>query len=372
MTPTPIRTAPRPIVRRATRRSAVPLLVVACALAAACSRGKPTAQETASAAPPIPVQALPVSTVTVERTADAVGAFYANEEVTVSSQIDARIDWLGPDMGDHVRAGDVILNLDDADLRAELREVEARLAKARADDVRAQQLRQEGIMAAELAEKMRTDVTVLEAQRDVLEVKLDRTVIRSPLTGAVAERVVSVGEVVQKGHALYRIVEDDPLKFRTPIPERFAAFLRVGLTVRVRVDAYPGRTFAGTITRINPTSEAASRSITIEAEVPNPEGLLKPGFFGVGGLVYDEHAQVLAVPERALTTFAGVTKLFVVADGKAQERVVRTGVAVADGRREIIDGVAEGEQVAVTSVDNLEHGSPVSLVEPVPVARETR
>jgi membrane fusion protein (multidrug efflux system) len=372
VTPATIRATVHPIVGRATRRSAVSLLVVVCAFTAACSRGEPTAQETASAPPPVPVQVAPVSTVTVERVADAVGAFYANEEVTVSSQIDARIEWLGPDMGDHVRAGDVILKLDGADIRAELREVAARLAKARADDVRAQQLRQEGIMAAELAEKMRTDVTVLEAQRDVLAVKLDRTVIRSPLTGAIAERLVSVGEVVQKAHALYRIVEDNPLKFRTPIPERFAAFLRLGLTVRVRVDAYAGRTFAGTVTRINPTSEAANRSITIEAEVPNPEGLLKPGFFGVGSLVYDEHAHALAVPARALTSFAGVTKLFVIADGKAQERVVRTGVIVAGGQRQIIDGVAEGEQVAVTSVDKLEHGLPVSPIEPVAVESQTR
>lgn len=387
MTPVALRSAraaPRPVIplapgpgvrqvcRHTARRSAAHLLVLACALAAACSRNAPTAQETTSAPPAIPVEIAPVSTVTVERATEAVGAFYANEEVTVSSEIDARIAWLGPDMGDHVRADDVILKLDDADLRAGLREVEARLTKARADDLRAQQLRQEGIMATELAEKMRTDVAVLEAQRDVLKVKIDRTVIRSPLSGAVAARIVSVGEVVQKGHALYRIVEDDPLKFRSPIPERFAAFLRVGLAVRVRVDAYSDRAFLGHVTRINPTSEVANRSITIEAEVPNPDGLLKPGFFGVGSLVYDEHAPALAVPERALLTFAGVTKLFVVKDGKAQERVVRTGAAVADGGREIIDGVVEGEQVAVTSVDKLEHGSPVSAVEPAPIARETR
>ena len=361
-----------PVFQRAARRSAAHLLVLACVLAAACSRDAPTAQETASAPPPIPVEIAPVSTVTVERTRDVVGSFYANEEVTVASQLDARIEWLGPDMGDHVRAGDVILKLDDADFLAKLREVEARLAKARADNARARLLRQQGVMSSEEAEKMSTDAAVLEAQRDVLEVKLDRTVIRSPLTGAIAARMVSNGEAVQKGHALYRIVEDDPLKFRTPIPERFAAFLRLGLAVHVRVDAYPGRTFAGTITRINPTSETANRSITTEAEVPNPEGLLKPGFFAVGSVVYDEHAPALAVPERALTTFAGVTKLFVVKDGKAQERVVRTGAAIADGGREITDGVAEGEQVAVTSVAKLEHGSPVSAIEPVPVAGDTR
>ena len=313
-----------------------------------------------------------MSAATVERAADLVGTLFANEEVTVAAQLEARVEWLGPDMGDHVRAGEVILRLDDADLRAGLREVEASLAKARADDARGQMLKRQGIIAAEEAEKLHTDVAVLAARRDVLEVKLDRTVVRSPLTGAIASRMVSVGEVVQSGRPLYRIVEDDPLKFRTPVPERFAAYLHPGQEVRLRVDAYPDRTFAGKVTRINPTSDAANRSIVIEAEVPNPEDLLKPGFFAIGALVYDAHAPALSVPESALTTFAGVTKLYVVKKGKAEERVVRTAVAMPDQRREIADGVAEGEQVAVTNVDKLEHGAPVTIIDPLPVAKETR
>jgi RND family efflux transporter MFP subunit len=155
-------------------------------------------------------------------------------------------------------------------------------------------------------------------------------------------------------------VQDDPLKFRTPVPERFAGFLELGQSIRVTVDPYPGRVFEGKITRINPTSETANRSITIEALVPNPEGLLRPGFFAKGDLVYDQHGDVVVVPEKSLTTFAGVTKLFVITGGKAEERVVRTGIAV-DDRREIADGVKQGEQVAITNLDKLEQGAPVTV-----------
>jgi len=361
--------APRAASRRLDRTPLRAACLAAALLGAAgCSRKASTAVRTAAPAP-IPVAVASVAAATVERTADLVGSFFANEEVMVASQLEARVEWLGPDMGDRVRAGQLLLTLEDADLRAQLREIEASLVKARADDARASALRREGIMSNQEAERMVADAAVLEARRDFLKVQLDHAVVHSPLTGGVAARMVSVGEVVQKGRPLYKIVEDDPLKFRTPIPERFARFLHAGQEIRVGIAPYPDRTFLGRITRINPTSEAVNRSITIEAEVPNPEGLIKPGFFGSGTLVYDQHAPALAVPESALTTFAGVTKLFVIKDGKAEERVVRTGVAVPEHRREIADGVAEGEQVATTNLDRLENGAPVSVTDGQPVAQ---
>ena len=354
--------------RRPLRRARALAIALALAgtLASGCSHEARTAEGTAPQVEPVPVSVAPVSTAIVERAFPLVGAFFANEEVAIAAQIDARVAWIGADMGDHVNEGDVLVRLDDADLLAALREVEARLAKARADNARAQLLRQKGIMAAEEAERTRTEAAVLEAQRDVLRVKIDRTVIRAPLRAAVAARSVSVGEVVKTGQPLYRLVQDDPLKFRTPIPERFAQQLRLDEHIRVEVDAYPGRTFDGYVTRINPTSDAANRSITTEALVQNREGLLKPGFFAKGELVYDQRGEALAVPESALTTFAGITKLFVVKDGKAEERIVRTGEEVSGARREIIDGVAPGETVAVSNVERLEQGTPVTVTEQRP------
>ena len=350
-----------------------PVLLVATVLVlASCSRDATTGEETAHGPVPVAVAVAPVSAATVERGTEVVGSLFANEEVTIASQLEARIEWLGADMGDRIRAGDVILRLDDADLRAGLREVEASLAKARADEARGRALRREGIISVEEVEKLRTDAAVLAARREVLTVKLGRAVIRSPLTGSVADKLVSAGEVVKIGAPLFRIVEDDPLKFRSPIPERFAAVLHIGQEVRLHFDAYRDETFVGKVTRINPTSDAASRSIVIEALVPNPDARLKPGFFANGDIVYDIQATTLAVPESALTSFAGLTKLYVVEDGKAEERVVRTGIAIDGARREIVEGVEAGEQVAVTNVDQLEQGVPVTIDDAAPVAGSTR
>ncbi len=345
-------------------RVLVPFVVAAALLANGCARGTTNAEATPPETEPVTVTVAPVVTAVVPRTVPLVGAFFANEEVTIAAQIDGRVEALHSDMGDHVRKGDVLVELDDAEFQAMLREVEARLAKARADDARARVLRSQGIMANEEADRMHTEAAVFEAQRDVLKVKIDRTVIRAPLTGSIAARTVSVGEVVTSGRPLFKLVEDDPLKFRTPIPERFAGYLELGQEIRVTVDAYRDRAFTGHITRINPTSEAVNRSITIEALVPNPEGILKPGFFAKGDLVYDRHGEALVVPEKALTTFAGVSKVFVVKDGKAEERVVRTGLELPDDRLEIADGVAAGEQVATSNLDKLEHGLPVAVTTP--------
>jgi RND family efflux transporter MFP subunit len=346
-----------------TPRSLVPLaaLVAAATLAAGCSHDATNAEATAhTTIEPVAVAVAPAAIAKVERSVPLVGAFFANEEVAISAQIEARVANIGPDMGDLVQQGDVLVKLDDADLQASLREIQARLVKARADNARAEVLRGQGIMATEEADKMRTEAAVLEAQLDVVRVKIDRTVIRAPLGAAVAARAVSIGEVVKVGQTLYKLVQDDPLKFRTPVPERFAGYLKLGQKIRVKVDAYPDRVFDGEITRINPTSEQANRSITIEALVPNRERVLRPGFFAKGDLVYDLHGDAVVVPEKALTTFAGVTKLFVVADGKAEERIVRTGIAVDGDRREIADGVKSGEQVAVSNVEKLEQGAPVT------------
>lgn len=341
--------------------------VVAAALAlaaAGCAHDAPNAEATPpETVEPIVVTVAPATVTQVERSVSLVGAFYANEEVAIAAQIETRVSAFGPDMGDRVNEGDVLVRLDDADLQAAKREIEARLAKAHADNARAQVLRGQGIMAAEEAEKMRTEATVLEAQLDVLKVKIDRTVIRAPFAGVIAERDTSVGAVVKSGQTLYKLVQDDPLKFRTPVPERFAGYLELGQTIRVTVDAYPDRVFEGKITRINPTSETANRSITLEALVPNKDRLLRPGFFAKGDLVYDRHGDAVVVPEKALMTFAGVTKLFVVVDGKAEERIVRTGVAVGD-KREIADGVKKGESVAVSNLDRLEQGAAVTVDAP--------
>jgi len=161
------------------------------------------------------------------------------------------------------------------------------------------------------------------------------------------------------GTVVFRLVQDDPLKFRGEVPEREVPSLQPGQEVRITVDPYPGESFAGRVSRVGAASDPTARSLTFEAQVPNHDRRLRPGFFGHGDVVVRRDERAVAVPRAAVTTFAGVTKVFVVEDGVAREREVALGVDLGDGWVEITQGVARGAPVVTSGLSRLADGSPV-------------
>src|SRR5438874_12201294 len=188
---------------------------------------------------------------------------------------------------------------------------------------------------------------VARATRDRLRIQAQETDIGAPLAGSVGAPVVDAGNYVRAGTVLFRIVQDDPLKFRGEIPERDVPALRPGQGVRVSVDAFPGETFTGQVSRIGSAADPAARSLAFEALVPNPDHRIRPGFFGHGEVVVARDERALAVPRAALTSYAGVTKLFLIEDGVAREREVKLGVDLGDGWVGIAEGVSHGKEVAI-------------------------
>ncbi len=175
---------------------------------------------------------------------------------------------------------------------------------------------------------------------------------------AITQRRVSVGEYVSEGAPMMNVVADDPIKFRAAVPERFIASLATGQTAHIRVEGYP-QAFNGTISRINPAIDPASRTFEIEAIVPNPQRLLRPGAFARGGVVHGEDPQVPFVPSGAIVSFAGTDRVFSVEDGKAREHLIRQGVR-RDGHVAIINGL-DAREVIVTGNERLANGDPVTV-----------
>ena len=295
------------------------------------------------------------------RLVNLVGTLYGNQEVTVSSQVEGQIESLGGDLGDQVVTGQSLAKIDDSQWQTRLREAEAMLAKAKTDEERGRALVAGRVISAQEYESMKTQADVARAQRDTLSLAIRHARVESPLTAAVARRFVSVGEYVRPGTPLFTLVAEDPLKLRGDVPERFANELQVGQTVRVRVEAFPDTTFTGRLDRISPAASPETRSIGIEALVDNHDRRLKPGFFANASIVTRSDDRALMVPQEALITFAGVTKLFVIADGKAVERPVQTGTRGSGGLVEITDGVAAEDSVAVSGLGKLENGTDVSF-----------
>ena len=201
-----------------------------------------------------------------------------------------------------------------------------------------------------------------EAALGLAQKRMGDTTLRAPLAALVARRHVSAGEFIKENVPLFTLVVADPLKYTGTVSERYAPELRGGQALELTVEAYPGQTFSGQVTRVAPAVEVQTRSLSLEARVPNADGRLRPGFFAKGSVLTRREQAVTFVPAEAVTYFVGITKVFVVTDGKAEERLVKPGVRQG-GWVEILQGVKAGEAVATTTLPQLFNGAPVIVVQ---------
>jgi RND family efflux transporter MFP subunit len=188
--------------------------------------------------------------------------------------------------------------------------------------------------------------------------QLSDTVLSAPIDGAVRERRASVGEFLAAGAPVFGLVRVHPLRLRVAVPERDAPSVRVGQTVRVLLEGDTAA-HAGRVARLSPSIQEQNRTLIVEAEVANREGKLRPGSFARAEIVVEADRTAVMVPAPAVVTFAGLEKVFVVKDGKAVEKRIRTGRRSGD-RVEILEGVAAGEPV-VADPGNLVGGTPVTV-----------
>ncbi len=227
---------------------------------------------------------------------------------------------------------------------------QVRIAEAQLDSDRA------ALRVAE-AEVARRDASLGIARK-----RLGDTTIRAPFAGVVAKRHVNAGEYVKENTAVFSVVALDPLKYTGTVPERFAPDLKVGQRLELSVEAYPGQTFAGQVTRVSPAVEVQTRSLALEGRVANGDGRLRPGFFAKGAVLTKKDAAVPFVPAEAVVYFVGISKVFVVGDGKVEERLVKAGTRHGPWV-EIVAGVKPGETVAVSNLSQLWNGAPVTVLE---------
>ncbi len=337
-------------------------LLVGVLLAAGCggtSKAEAPVPDAASNA--VSVTISPVAVREVERTVSVVGTLAANEQAELASETEGQVITIEADLGDRVRKGQMLAAVRSDVIEARLRETEASLAKAAADEARAQPLVTQGIISPQEYEKVRTEAAVERARRDRLRIELERAAIRAPFDGSVSARLVNLGDYVRAGTVSFRLVQDDPLKFRGEVPERDVPSLAAGQEVRITVDPYPGETFLGHVSRVGSASDPTARALAFEVLVPNADHRIRPGFFGHGDVVVRHDERAVAVPRNAITTFAGVTKVFVVEDGVARERPVTLGVDLGDGWVEIAEGVTRGQQVATSGLSRLTDGAAVAV-----------
>jgi RND family efflux transporter MFP subunit len=361
---------------------------------------------------PIRARVVAVKTREVQRTVQSVGSCHAFEEVTVGSEVDGRVQQVFVDIGDKVDEGRALarivpleLSLDVDEQRASLKQIESRLTDpdgapiAKADEAaevrkadadradarqkydRAKELMAEGLISKSTFEEVESrqnstraaydmalqNVRNLQAQAAQRTASLARAgkklgdaTIRAPFAGEIRQRLVSPGQYVKIQTPVMVLVDTDPIRVRLNVPEKVAGWIAVGQVVKVQVEAYPGREFAGKVSRMSPSVDMQTRTLEVEALLDNKDGLLKPGFFARAEIVSNHLDRALVVPQEALRYLYGVYKIYRVENKTLHETEVKLG-SREGSEVEIESGLDAGARVAVPLDGGaLRDGAPVA------------
>jgi len=292
---------------------------------------------------------------------NALGTARANEAVEITSKISNIVTAVRFRDGERVRKGQVLVELDSAQARAELAGAEAASAESASQLKRSRELLSTRVLSESQYEQLEATNKANEARVAAARARLDDTVIRAPFNGRVGLRRVSVGSLVNPGTIITTLDDLSVIKVDFSVQENFLAGLREGLKVSATAAAFPGREFTGTVSGIDSRVDPVSRSVTVRADVPNSDDALKPGMFLNVRLARDER-NALMIPEAALTPEQSRQFLFVVEDGRAVRREVRIGRR-EPGRVEVVAGLNPGDHVIVEGTQKVREGAAVRIVE---------
>ncbi len=363
---------------------------------------------------PIKIRVARVVMKQLQRDVESVGTLFPYEEVTISSEIEGPVEEVGADLGDQVKQGQVLVRVSEEEQRYLLAQNEAQLRqslerlglrneqervkdiretpdvrRAQADvfdteqrynrlrelvaqgvgsrqDLDQAQARYQSAQAAYDTTIYQTRNLIQEVERSKAVVALQRkklrdTSIRAPFVAHVKERQVNVGQYVRVNTPVFVLVKIDPIRLRIEVPERMAPWISNGQLAEVTLEAFPDRKFQGKIWRISPTVEQSKRTFLVEALIPNPDSALKPGSYAKARVHTDKYDKIKLIPVRAVNYVFGSNKAYVVAGRTIDAREVKVGDRFGD-EIEIVEGLSEGEQVAVTQVARLDTGVKVEVV----------
>jgi RND family efflux transporter MFP subunit len=391
------------------------LILIAALALAGCSKDASRKQVAASGvpAPPSEVRAAVAEIRKTEKAISVTGSLHPDETVTVSAEVAGRVLAIYSDFGRQVRRGEIVAELDKREFQLQLDRSRAALAQALArvglspgeedklpettpairqamaqlEDakfkyesaarlVKTGDISQERYTELEKAyrarqaahdaaqDELRTQLASIQALRAEVrlsEKRLDDATVRAPFDGAVSARMVSPGQYIKDNTPILTVVKTSPLRLRVEIPEPATGAVRLGTTLSFTTDAVPGVEVHAVVRELNPALDVRSRSLTAEARLVASDPRLRPGMFVQVRLVTARDTPVVVVPREAIYTVAGLSKVFVVREGKAVEQRIVPGVEI-DGWVEVpADRVRPGDRVAVSRVAALTDGMPVRI-----------
>ncbi len=394
------------------RRFAVSVLLSGSLFMGACSQ-KPKAETVSQTAAPaaVAVRTAAVESRKVDRSISVTGSLLADESVALSSEVAGRVEAIYVDFGQSVKRGQVVAQLDSTEYRLQLDRAKAALGQARAqlsldpnsdaaptdtpairqaraqmEDARfkyesAAKLVKTGDISqerfTELEKSLHAREAALEASLDMMRTqwaniaglkadvglqqkRINDCSLKAPFDGVVSEKNISPGQYTKDNTTILTLVKTNPLRLRAELPEAVSGLVKPGSTLVFSTDAAPGVVFKATVHELNPSLDAKSRSLMVEARIDGSDARLRPGMFVQVRLVTQIGTEVTVVPEQALFTLAGLTKVFVVRDGKAREVRLISPNKMAGWIEVPTDQIRPGETVAISNLSMLIDGTQVS------------
>jgi multidrug efflux system membrane fusion protein len=326
--------------------------------------------------PPANVSVVEAKSEVIPNLLIAVGDLAAVHQVNVTSDVSGRITDILFTAGSHVAAGTPLVQLFDGPEQGDLASFKAQATGAQLALERAKQLaaRQFGPQAT--ADAAQATYDQANAGIAKTEAIISQKLVRAPFEGELGVRHVEVGQYLTAGTQIVTLTDLSTLYANLTATEKDSAQLKVGQTVRIAVDAYPGRSFDGKITTIEPQISADTRNIRIQATIANPDHILKPGMFATTTIVLPEKPPVVTVTETAVDYTLYGDSVYLINekkgdDGKTSLTVVRTFVQTGNrvgGRAEILKGLKPGDRVVAVGQLKLQSGAAVTIsTDPLPV-----
>lgn len=329
------------------------------ASAAAWSQGKPPGNYE------VAVETTEVRATILQSSVKAVGTLLADASAALRAEVPGQILEMHFEEGQPVTKGSKLFSIEATVLEAEVNEARANAERSRSAFSRARELSTKKLISGTDYDAAQANMNVDVARLLSSQARLSKTVIRAPFDGFAGLREINVGDYATIGQPLVDVVQLDPLRVRFSLPETLLPKIHPGQPIEITVDAYPGQVFVGSITAVAPRIDVQGHNVAIHASLPNPELKLRPGFFVRVNVSLGKKVDAIVVPEQAIWPIGLEKTVFVVVDGKAQQRKVQLGER-RPGLVEVVSGLNQGDVVVTAGHMKLHDGTAVRSVTSAP------
>ncbi len=310
--------------------------------------------------------AVVLAPVTIDRmrhTIKAVGTLRANESIMIRPEVAGRIRQIWFEEGQAVEKDQLLIELDDSELQAEMAQAAAQLKVSRLTYERLKQLDLDGkrYVPKQQLDEVAGALQVSHANHSLYATRLSKTKIRAPFAGITGIRRISPGDYVGTGLDLVNLEDLAQLKIDFKVPETLLRHLAPGQPIELTTDAYPGDTFHGKVYVIDPQVDMTTRAVQVRARIPNPQQRLRPGMFAQVLLTFGQVERALLIPEEAVMPKQDKTYVYVAQEGIAQEREITLGMRTR-GFVQVLNGLTEQDTVVRVGHHKLRAGDPILAV----------